>query len=137
MKKDKALEELFLSQKPQFDDKDAFMDSLTKRLDAVEYIKQYQEATIRRYKMVVVITFIAGIICGGVAMVYILSAPMDVPVFTIKSQYAILQLLSENSRFITVAAISVLMTFGITMMITNVLEVLGMRNSLQRQTIDL
>ena len=41
--KDKALEELFLAQKPHFNDNDAFMASLTKRLDAVEYIKQYQE----------------------------------------------------------------------------------------------
>ena len=48
--KDRALEELFLAQKPHFVDNEAFMASLTKRLDAVEYIKQYQEATIRRYK---------------------------------------------------------------------------------------
>ena len=46
MNRDKALEELFLANKPQFDDSDAFIASLTKRLDAVEYIKQYQEATI-------------------------------------------------------------------------------------------
>ena len=56
MNKDRALEELFLANKPQFDDKEAFMTSLTKRLDAVEYIKQYQEATIRRYKMAVVVS---------------------------------------------------------------------------------
>ena len=46
MTKDKALEELFLAKKPHFDDHDAFMDNLTKRLDAVEYIHQHQEATI-------------------------------------------------------------------------------------------
>ena len=49
MTKDKALEELFLSQKPHFDDHDSFMATVTKRLDAVEYIHQHQEATIRRY----------------------------------------------------------------------------------------
>ena len=65
MNKDKALEELFLAQKPHFDDNDAFMASLTKRLDAVEYIKQYQEATLRRSKMALVVAFVAGII--GVA----------------------------------------------------------------------
>ena len=47
--KDKALEELFLAQKPHFDDKVDFMASLTRRLDAVEYVRQHQEATIRRY----------------------------------------------------------------------------------------
>ena len=47
MTKDKALEDLFLTQKPHFDDHDAFMANLTKRLDAVEFIHQQQEATIR------------------------------------------------------------------------------------------
>ena len=130
---DKALEDLFLAQKPQFDDKDAFMASLTKRLDAVEYIKQHQEATLRRYKMAVVVAFIAGIISGIIAMTYILSTPMDVPVFTFKNQYFLLQWLSENSRFITAAAISLLMTFGITSFISNIQELMAIRQSLQHQ----
>ncbi len=71
MNKDKALEELFLAQKPHFEDNDAFMASLTKRLDAVEYIKQYQEATLRRYKMAMVVAFVAGIIGGAVGMVFL------------------------------------------------------------------
>ena len=50
MNKDKELEELFLAQQPHFDDNEDFMASLNKRLDAVEYVKQHQEATIRRYK---------------------------------------------------------------------------------------
>lgn len=40
MMKDKALEELFLSARPTFDDGDAFIRKLEKRLDAVEYLKQ-------------------------------------------------------------------------------------------------
>ena len=69
MTKDKALEELFLAQKPHFSDKADFMASLTKRLDAVEYLKQHQEATIRRYKMMMVIAFVVGIICGAVYVI--------------------------------------------------------------------
>ena len=137
MNKDKALEELFLAQKPHFDDGDTFMASLTERLDAVEYIKQHQDATIRRYRIALVVAFIAGIISGGAAVAYILSTPMEVPVFTIKSQYYLTQWLSENSRFITVVAISLLMTFGITAFISNVQEVLNMRRSLQHQRTDL
>ena len=133
MNKDKALEELFLANKPHFDDSDAFMASLTKRLDAVEYIKQHQEATIRRYKMVVVIAFIAGIVSGIIAMTYILSTPMDVPVFTFKNQYFLLQWLSENSRFITATAISLLMTVGITSFFGNIQELMSMRHSLHHQ----
>jgi len=60
MTKDKALEELFLAQTPHFTDSDRFMASLTKRLDAVEYLKQYQERTIRRYKMMMVAAFVVA-----------------------------------------------------------------------------
>ena len=133
MNKDKALEELFLANKPQFDDSDAFMASLTKRLDAVEYIKQHQEAAIRRYKMAVVVAFLAGIVSGIIAMTYILSTPMDVPVFTFKNQYFLLQWLSENSRFITATAISLLMTVGITSFFGNIQELMSMRHSLHHQ----
>ena len=54
MTKDKALEEIFLSQAPHFDDNAEFMEKLTKRLDAVEHIRQHQTSTIRSYKIVMV-----------------------------------------------------------------------------------
>ena len=133
MNKDKALEELFLANKPHFDDRDNFMASLTKRLDAVEYIKQHQEATIRRYKMAMVVAFIAGLIVGGIAMAYILSTPMDVPVFSFKTQFALLQWLIDNSRLITVTAISLLTTLGIAAFITNIQEIKTMRSVLAQQ----
>ena len=128
MNENKALEDLFLAKKPHFDDSDAFMASLTKRLDAVEYIKQHQEATLRRYKIAVVVAFVAGIISGAIAMTYILSTPMDVPVFTFRNQFFLLQWLSDNSRLITAAAVSLLMTVGITAFISNIQEVLRMRS---------
>lgn len=137
MNKDKALEELFLAQKPQFDDKDVFMASLTKRLDAVEYIKQYQEATIRRYKMAVVVAFLAGLIVGGIAIAYLLTSPTSVPVFSFKTQFTLLQWLIENSRIITVTAISLLMTFGITSFVSNIQELMSMRQSLKHQHVSL
>lgn len=133
MNKDKALEELFLANKPHFDDRDNFMASLTKRLDAVEYIKQHQEATIRRYKMAMVVAFIAGLIVGGIAMAYILSTPMDVPVFSFKTQFALLQWLIDNSRLITVTAISLLTTLGFAAFITNIQEIKTMRSVLAQQ----
>ena len=130
MNKDKALEDLFLAQKPHFDDSDDFMASLTKRLDAVEYIKQHQEATLRRYKLAAVVAFVAGIISGAIAMIYILSTPMDVPVFTFRNQFFLLQWLSVNSRFITAAVVSLLTTVGIIAFVSNIQEVLHMRSLL-------
>ena len=72
MNKDKELEEIFLAQKLQFDDSEAFMTSLTKRLDAVEFIKRHQEATLRRYKIAMVAAFIVGIISGAVTIAFVL-----------------------------------------------------------------
>lgn len=134
MNKDRALEELFLANKPQFDDKEAFMTSLTKRLDAVEYIKQYQEATIRRYKMAVVVAFFAGLVVGGIAIAYLLASPSDTPLFNFDTHNIyFLEWLCGNSRIITVSAISLLMTVGITSFIGNIQELMSMRQSLQRQ----
>ena len=133
MNKDKALEELFLAQKPYFDDSDAFMASLAKRLDAVEFIKQYQEATLRRYKMAMVVAFVAGIIGGAVGMVFLLSTPAQVPLFTFRTHLVLLQWFSENSRIIVATTLSLLMSLGIISIAANVKDIMDMRVRLQAE----
>jgi hypothetical protein len=128
MMKDKALEELFLAQKPQFSDNAEFMASLTKRLDAVEFIKQHQEAAIRRYKMLMVTAFVVGVISGAVAIGYVLSTPADVPLFTFHVQTGILLRLAEYSRIIAATGLSLLMTLGVISIISNVQDIRRMRN---------
>ena len=137
MNKDKALEELFLANKPHFDDGDAFMASLNKRLDVVEYIKQHQEATIRRYKMAMAVALIVGIISGGITMALVLSLPTDVPLFSFfgwGEDYSMISglliWLSENSRLITAAVLSLLMTVGGISLINNIQEIKTMRSRL-------
>jgi hypothetical protein len=127
MNKDKALEELFLAQKPQFDDNEAFMDSLNKRLDVVEYIKKHQEATIRRYKMALVVAFVVGIISAGIAIVYMLSMPVGVPLFTFQVQTGWLSWLANNSRLLTTTALSLLVTFGLISIVSNIQDIRNMR----------
>ena len=127
MTKDKALEELFLAQKPHFDDHDIFMTSLTKRLDAVEYIHQHQEATIRRYKMAMIAAVVVGIISGAVTMAFILSAPTDVPLFTFQVQTSFLLWLAEYSRPIAATALALVMSFGMMSIINNVQGIVRMR----------
>ena len=131
MTKDKTLEELFLAHKPHFDDNDAFMASLNKRLDAVEYLRKYQEATMRRYKMAIVAAFAVGIISGAVSIAYVLSMPNDVPLFTFQVQTGFLRWLTENSRLVTATALSLLMTLGIVSIISNVHDILRMRIRLE------
>lgn len=143
MNKDKALEELFLAHKPHFDDSDAFMASLSKRLDAVEFIKQHQEAAIRRYKMAMVVALIVGIISGGITMALVLSSPTDVPLFNViggRGDIAnhqlisgILLWLSDNSRLITAAMLSLLMTVGGISLFNNIQEINSMRSMMGQQ----
>ncbi len=130
MTKDKALEELFLAQKPQFDDHAAFMARLNRRLDAVEFVKQHQEAVIRRYRMAMVVTFVVGIICGGVSVMWLLSSPLNVPLFTFSVQIDWLMWFAENSRLIIAGALSLFMTLSIISIINNVMEIISSRQSL-------
>lgn len=130
MTKDKALEELFLAQKPQFDDHDAFMARLNRRLDAVEFVKQHQEAVIRRYRMAMVVTFVVGLVCGGVSVMWLLSSPLNVPLFTFSVQIDWLMWLAENSRLIIAGALSLFMTLSIISIINNVMEIISSRQSL-------
>ena len=127
MNKDKALEDLFLAQRPQFDDNEAFMASLNKRLDAVEYIKQHQEATIRHYKMALVVAFVVGIISGAVTIAFLLSTPAAVPLFTFRVQTGWLSWLAANSRILTATALSLLITFGLISIIGNIQDIRSMR----------
>ena len=127
MNKDKKLEELFLAQQPHFDDNEAFMASLNKRLDAVEYVKQHQEAIIRRYKWAMVAAFVVGIISGVITIAFVLSMPAEVPLFTFNAQSATLLWLSEHSRIIVTTALSLLIGFGVFSIFGNVMDIVNMR----------
>lgn len=108
MKKDKALEELFLAARPTFDDGDAFIRKLEKRLDAVEYLKQHEEASLRRYRYAMLATFVLGLVLGGGAIAIMLNAPTDQPLFTFGAESGLLLLLGQYSRFAAVILCSAL-----------------------------
>ncbi len=129
MNKDKALEELFLAQKPHFDDKTDFMASLTRRLDAVEYVRQHQEATIRRYKMAMIAAFVIGIISGAVTLAFILSTPADIPLFTIHVQSSILLWFVENSRSISVTILALMISLGLMSIVSNIQDIMRIQKA--------
>jgi hypothetical protein len=130
MIKDKALEELFLAQKPAFGDNTDFMARLTKRLDAVEFVKQHQEATLRRYKLAMVAAFVVGIISGAITIAFVLSTPADVPLFTLKVQNSFLLWFADNSRVIVATVLALLMSVGIISIINNVIDIMNLRRRL-------
>ena len=132
--KDKALEELFLAQTPHFDDNADFMDRLTKRMEAVEFIKQHQDATLRRYKMAMVAAFVVGIISGAVTIAFVLSMPADVPLFSFGVQSGWLMWLAQNSRIIVATALGLLTTLGIISTVGNIQDILQMQTRMRSKT---
>ena len=129
MEKDKQLEELFLARQPHFDDHADFMAAVTRRLDAVEYVRQHQETTLRRYKLAMIAAFVVGIFSGAITMAFLLSTPADTPLFTFDVQTGLLLWMVENSRLIAATALALLMTFGIISIISNVQDILRMRST--------
>lgn len=127
MMKDKALEELFLAQRPKFDDKDEFMARLTQKLDAVEYLRQYEEANLRRYKYAMIAAFVVGFIAGGALFAFVLSTPSELPLFTFHASSGILLAIEQYSRTIATIVLSLVMGLGIISIVSNVLDIVQMR----------
>lgn len=127
MTKDKALEDLFLAAKPSFDNTDQFMPSLIKRLDAVEYLKQREEAYIRRYRYGMIAAFVLGIVCGGIILALILSTPANSPLKTFNVGSGILLAILQQSRIIATVLISGLICFFIISVVHAVNEIIGMK----------
>ena len=130
MTKDKALEELFLAQQHHFDDQADFMAMLTRRLDAVEYVRRHQEATLRRYKLAMAAAFVVGLVSGTLTLAFILSEPADVPLFTVRVQSGLLLWLAQNSRLLSATVLALLLSFGTMSIIRNVHDILRMRHIL-------
>ena len=131
MEKDKELEALFLAQTPHFDDGDEFMKKLTKQLEAVEIVKQYQERTLRRYRIVIAVAFVVGIISGTASTIWLLSSPIELPSVNIQTQKTFLLWLVQNSRLLAAAFFPMLMTFAACIIMSNILDIIDMRRSMK------
>ena len=130
MMKDKALEELFLAQRPQFDDKDEFMARLTQKLDAVEYLRQYEEANLRRYKFAMLAVFVAGIVVGGALLAFVLSTPSQLPLLTFNASSGILLAIEQYSRTVATITLSLIVGLGIICIVSNILDIAQMKASI-------
>lgn len=128
MKKDKALEELFLAARPTFDDGDAFIARLEKRLDAVEYLKQHEEACIRRYRYAMLAAFVLGIVLGGGAIAMMLNAPAEQPLFSFGAENGLLLALSQYSRYAAIIVFSGVVCFAIVSIVSIVVDIMSMRD---------
>lgn len=128
MKKDKALEELFLAARPTFDDGDAFIARLEKRLDAVEYLKQHEEACLRRYRYAMLAALVLGVILGGGVIAVMLAMPAEQPLFSFGVENALLVALGRYSRYAVLVLVSGLVCFTIVSIVNIVVDLLSLRD---------
>lgn len=128
MKKDKALEELFLAARPTFDDGDAFIARLEKRLDAVEYLKQHEEASLRRYRYAMLAAFVLGVILGGGVIAVMLAMPAEQPLFSFGVENTLLVALGRYSRYAVLVLVSGLVCFTIVSIVNIVVDLLSLRD---------
>ncbi|WP_028897944.1 hypothetical protein [Prevotella sp. HUN102] len=106
---DFSLDELFADYKPDLGSNEAYMAALNKRLDDIELVRKYSEARIQRYRMAVLVAFVVGLVFGCIGFFLILTMPTNVPLFTFNINLPLFTLLNENSRFVTLTAISLFM----------------------------
>ncbi|MBO6080450.1 MAG: hypothetical protein J6P54_05740 [Bacteroidales bacterium] len=73
--KEKTIEEMFAHYQPDLGDSGEYMAHLTKKLEAAEYAKQYKAEQTKRYRRMMVLVFIAGMLTGGILMLITLIHP--------------------------------------------------------------
>lgn len=73
--KEKTIEEMFAHYQPDLGDSGEYMAHLTKKLEAAEYAKQYKAEQTRRYRRMMVLVFVAGVLTGGILMLITLMHP--------------------------------------------------------------
>lgn len=86
MNKADELQTLFQDFRPDLSSNRLFMEKLSRKLDAVEYIKQVQDRQIRRYKYAVLVAFLAGGICCAVLMAFLYVMPEQTPLWNFDSE---------------------------------------------------
>ena len=116
MNDDIRLQALFDSVQPTPTDSDLFTERLERKLALIDEIRQAQAAQIRRYRMAVVAAFVAGIVFGGGVLAFILSTPIDVPLFSFGIKFYPFLCIEQNSRLISVLLTSLMITFCIVAM---------------------
>ncbi len=120
LKTDDELKGLFDAFEPQLSDGGDFMQTLTRKIEAVEYIKRHQEAQLRRYRIAVVVSLVLGVVSGGVLFAIVAAMTGSGPLFTFDSTLLPLVIISEHSRTIALLGIAVAMSFGVVSIVNTI-----------------
>ena len=73
--KENTIEEMFARYQPDLGDHNEYMAHIAKKLAAAEYAKQYKAEQTRRYRRMMALVFVAGLLTGGILMLVTLLNP--------------------------------------------------------------
>lgn len=129
---DDDLAVLFGSYEPKMESGDVFMAKLERRLAAVEYVKQMQEAQLRKYKRAVLLAFVVGIVIGGSLIGVVLAMPVDAFSVSLDISVGRMMLVPEHLRLVLLTVLSLGMGYSVIAAVTayNDLGVVAKRKKL-------
>ena len=131
LKQDDNLQQLFDDFHPALADNDQFMQSLSNKLDAIDYITQRQLAQKRCFRRTLVITLVAGIVGGGLLTAFALLYLQPGSLFTLTLQADLSNFIHENLIAISLT-VGTLLLGGILIATANfVMEVFSYRSPLK------
>lgn len=73
---DTAIEEMFARYQPDLGDSEKYMETLSKKLETVEFLKKYREEQVRHYRKMMVVVFTMGIVTGAIGIILALLYPV-------------------------------------------------------------
>lgn len=135
MNQDNLLEEIFSNYKPTLSDCDAFMKSLSQKLDAVEYVRSYQKQQKSRYRRYILTALVTGIVLGGISTVILMMMSPTVSLVSFSIQSDVVKLITENSRFIAIVLVSMLMSAAVFAILISMQEIDSYRSMRQKEKI--
>ena len=113
MEKDNTLEELFRNFEPQLNDDDKFMREFNHRLQAVEYLKRVQDRQLHRYKLMAMVAFVIGIMCGGVHFHFVMQNADTIASLPLDTTVPMLAFLVENGTLILLSLIVLMICYAL------------------------
>lgn len=129
MTPDKDIQILFDSVNAPFTDNEAFLETLAQHLEKIEFIKENQDARIKRYKASVIYSLIVGLVVGAGSLILARTLP---EVALEKYSYILdrLSILGNNDQLATLnSCIALLSGMASFMIARNLMEIRGTLNS--------
>ena len=94
----------------------------------MEYLKQHEEACIRRYRYAMLAAFVLGIVLGGGAIALMLAMPAEQPLFSFGVENALLVALGQYSRYAALVLVSGLVCLAVVSIVNIVVDLLNLRD---------